>query len=282
MKVLPVKMRNMTIATVKVPAKKILQRYPVPALDKGLDVLELLASQPRGLSLSELATAASRKVSEIFRMVDGLKRRGYIAHDARSDKLVLTMRLFELAHRYPPTERMIAAALPEMEALTREVGQSCHMAVYSGGEMLVIAQIDSPLQMGFAVHVGARVGLMNSASGRVYLAFQNDHDRQAILAMLHDSSNNAVMTDAFFKRIAKKGYESVPSDLIRGVTNMSYPVLDMSGCCAAALTIPYLQWDDASHASKEVTRVRLGHAAAAVSSAIGSLPTPVLHDKMRT
>ena len=147
----------------KVPLKKPSQRYPVPALDKGLDLLELLAGQPRGMSLSELAVASTRKVSEIFRMVDCLKRRGYVGHDTRSDKLVLTMRLFELAHRYPPTERMIAAALPEMEALTRDVGQSCHLAVHSGGEMLVIAQVDSPLQMGFAVHVGARVGLTNSA-----------------------------------------------------------------------------------------------------------------------
>ena len=272
----------MTNVTDKASAKPKVQRYPVPALDKGLDVLELLASQPRGLSLSELAIAASRKVSEIFRMVDGLKRRGYIAHDARSEKLVLTMRLFELAHRYPPTERLIAAALPEMEALTRDVGQSCHMAVYSGGVMLVIAQVDSPLQMGFAVHVGARVGLLNSASGRVFLAFQNDHDRQRMLALQPDASNHTVKINAFVTRIVKKGYESVPSDLIRGVTNMSYPVLDMSGRCAAALTIPYLQWDDANHASKDVTRVRLGQAARAVSSAIGSLSAPSLHDKIRT
>lgn len=258
-------------AAVKKPVDKAVQRYPVPALDKGLDVLELLASQPRGLSLSELAIAATRKVSEIFRMVDGLKRRGYIMHDARTDKLVLTMRLFELAHRYPPTERLIAAALPEMEALSREVGQSCHMAVYSGGEMLVIAQIDSPLQMGFAVHVGARVGLMNSASGRVFLAFQNEAERHRILTLQPAALRSTSKAEAFVNRIAKKGYESVPSDLIRGVTNMSYPVLDMSGRCAAALTIPYLQWDDASHASKEVTRARLGVAAAAVSSAIGSL-----------
>jgi DNA-binding IclR family transcriptional regulator len=256
---------------VKTSVDKAPQRYPVPALDKGLDVLELLASQPCGLSLSELASAASRKVSEIFRMVDGLKRRGYIAHDARSDKLVLTMRLFELAHRYPPTERLIAAALPEMEALTREVGQSCHMAVYSGSDMLVIAQIDSPLQMGFAVHVGARVGLLNSASGRVFLTFQSEQERQRILASHAPGASAAVKVAGFVKRIVSKGYESVPSDLIRGVTNMSYPVLDMSGRSAAALTVPYLQWDDASHASKEVTRVRLGLAAAAVSSAIGSL-----------
>ena len=175
---------------------------------------------------------------------------------------------------------MIAAALPEMEALAREVGQSCHLAVYSSGEMLVIAQIDSPLQMGFAVHSGARVGLMNSASGRVFLAFQNDHDRQRLLASQPDASNNAITINGFVKRVAKKGYESVPSDLIRGVTNMSYPVLDMSGRCAAALTIPYLQWNDASHASKDLTRVRLGQAARAVSSAIGSLPAVVPHDKI--
>jgi DNA-binding IclR family transcriptional regulator len=263
-----------TKTSLKITAKKPAQRYPVPALDKGLDLLELLATHPRGMSLSELSVAASRKVSEIFRMVDCLKRRGFVGHDKHSDKLVLTMRLFELAHRYPPTERMIAAALPEMEALTREVGQSCHLAVYSAGEMLVIAQIDSPLQMGFAVHVGARVGLMNSASGRVYLSFQNLDDRHRILA-LQEGADETVATqkvEVFVKQIQKKGFESVPSDLIRGVTNMSYPVLDFSGRCAAALTIPFLQWDADNHASKEVTLKRLGQAAQAVSSAIGALP----------
>ena len=259
------------------------QRYPVPALDKGLDLLELLAQQPRGMSLSELAGAASRKVSEIFRMVDCLKRRGYIGHDVRSDRLVLTMRLFELAHRYPPTERMVAAALPEMEALTREVGQSCHLAVHSAGDMLVIAQVDSPLQMGFAVHVGARVGLTTSASGRVFLAFQNAEERERVLtlqdkpAMMNFPTRKPKLPPgkarvaAAIARIQKQGYEAVPSDLIRGVTNMSYPVLDFSEQSAASLTIPFLQWDGDGHCDRETTRRRLGQAAQAISSAIGLL-----------
>lgn len=268
----------MTTAKVK-PAsknaiKKPVQRYPVPALDKGLDLLELLAAQPHGLSLSELSVAASRKVGEIFRMVDCLKRRGFVGYDLHSDKLVLTMRLFELAHRFPPTERMIAAALPEMEALSREVGQSCHLAVYSAGDMLVIAQVDSPLQMGFAVHAGARVGLMNSASGRVYVSFQKPADRARILSLQGETAlkSTAQRANVFVMKIQKKGYESVPSDLIRGVTNMSYPVLDFSGRCCAALTIPFLQWDADNHASKAATLRRLGQAARVVSSAIGALP----------
>ena len=107
-------------------SQTIAVRYPVPDLDKGLDFLELLAQHPEGLGLSVLASEVDRSVSEIFRMVDCLKRRGYIATDHLSDRLVVTTRLFELAHLHPPTQQLISAALPRMRLLAREAGQSCH------------------------------------------------------------------------------------------------------------------------------------------------------------
>ena len=76
---------------------------------------------------------------------------------------------------------------------------------------------------------------------------------------------------AAIARIQKQGYEAVPSDLIRGVTNLSYPVLDFSEQSAASLTIPFLQWDGDGHCDRETTRRRLGQAAQAISSAIGLL-----------
>ena len=255
------------------PHKEPPQRYPVPALDKGLDVLELLAAHPHGLNLSDLALGVSRKVGEIFRMVDGLKRRGYIALDPDSDRLRLSMRLFELAHRHPPTERLISACLPEMQALARAVGQSCHVAIHSAGEMLVIAQVDSPRHMGFAVHVGARVGLKSSASGRVFVAFQTASEAARLLALVDGraaGSSNAAKT---FSTTAtrKKGYVSQQSNFIRGVTNMSYPILDFNGHAAAALTVPYLHWDgEHGYGGLETARLRLGMAARAISGAIGA------------
>ena len=256
----------------KTKADKTTPIYSVPALEKGLDMLELLAYEPRGLSLSELAIASSRKVSEIFRTVDCLKRRGFIRVDERTDRIILSMRMFELAHRFPPTERLIAAALPEMEALAREVGQSCHLAVHSAGNMLVIAQVDSPLQMGFAVHVGARIGLTTSSSGRVFLAYQSDAERERILTrqVNPEPVSNEKALGTSIQRIQRNGYEAVPSDLIRGVINMSYPILDISGKAVASLTIPFLQWDSHGHAGKEATRERLGKAARVLSEAIGA------------
>ena len=130
--------------------------YPVPALEKGLDLLEILSAQPAGFALVELAAATGKKVTEIFRMVACLKRRGYIVVDPTTERLTLGMKLFELAHRHPPTERLIAVALSQMQTLAQQTGQSCHLAVHSNGEMLVIAQVDSARHMGFAVHVGAK------------------------------------------------------------------------------------------------------------------------------
>ena len=50
-----------------------------PALEKGLDVLELLAAEPHGLNLQDIARRLDRSPNELFRMVDVLVRRGFLA-----------------------------------------------------------------------------------------------------------------------------------------------------------------------------------------------------------
>src|SRR5256885_17271743 len=95
-------------------------RYPTPALEKGLDILELFASEPTGLTKSEVARSLDRTVSEIFRMLVCLEERGYISQSKDGERFCLTLRLFKLAHEYPPTKRMITEALPIMQQATHE------------------------------------------------------------------------------------------------------------------------------------------------------------------
>ena len=92
----------------KTPATKLVRgtgaRYAAPALEKGLDVIELLARETDGLTLNEIARLLDRTSSELFRMVNALCRRGYIGqHD---DRYVLTLKLFELAHRHKPIKSL--------------------------------------------------------------------------------------------------------------------------------------------------------------------------------
>ena len=58
----------------------------------------------------------------------------------------------------------------------------CHLAVYDRGNLLVIAQVDGPGTWGISVRLGSRVGLIDTGSGRVMLAFQSVEQREQMLA----------------------------------------------------------------------------------------------------
>ena len=73
---MPVRKRSGSTGSAEKADKATL--YAVPALEKGLDVLELLAHQRDGLTATQIARELNRTVSEIFRMIICLKRRGYI------------------------------------------------------------------------------------------------------------------------------------------------------------------------------------------------------------
>jgi len=81
------------------------ERYRAPALDKGLDILELLASRDGAMSQVEIAKSLDRSAGEIFRMLNRLVRRGYVQR-TEEDRYALTLKLFELAHATPPLGRL--------------------------------------------------------------------------------------------------------------------------------------------------------------------------------
>ena len=109
-------------------ASQVETRYAVPALDKGLDVLELLAREAEGLSLNEIARALGRTSSELFEWVVALLRRGYI-EQLNGDRYTLTLKLFEMAHRHKPIKSLTAAAAPLMLEL---VHQTCNTVPCDG------------------------------------------------------------------------------------------------------------------------------------------------------
>jgi len=134
--------------------------YATPALDKGLDIIELLAQKSEGLTKSQLARELKRTVSEIFRMLLCLERRGYIAQ-VEEERYSLTLKLFKLVQEHPPTERLIVDALPVMHRLAHDTLQSCHLGVLEGGRVVILAQVNAPTDLGFFVKLGSTVDLMD-------------------------------------------------------------------------------------------------------------------------
>jgi len=244
-------------------------RYATPALEKGLDILELLAHQSDGLTKSELARSLDRSMSEIFRMLVCLEQRGYIAQVA-GERYLLTLKLFQLAHEHPPTERLTAKALPVMKRLAYKTGQSCHLAVIDTDKIVILAQVNPPTNLGFYVKLGSAVDVMEAASGYVILAHQSDEERARMVTEWKRRTGKQTPSDieGHLKRIRRAGYEKRASYQVAGVLNMSFPVCDARGSALGALTIPYIEYSTQSMGQKEVVD-SLKRATQEINGAIG-------------
>ena len=153
------------------PAEEREGTYRVPALDKGLDVLELLAGAPQGLTLKEIADQLGRTSQELFRVVRCLAARGYLLRD-RAQRLRLSTRMFELGSKHSSTQALVARAMPHMEKFAERTGESCSLLIVVRDRLLVIAEAESAGAVRFGLRVGALVELFRSITGRVALAFQ--------------------------------------------------------------------------------------------------------------
>jgi len=219
-----------------------LDKYRAPALDKGLDILELLAATEEGLSQAEIAKALERSPNEIYRMLDRLVRRGYVRR-TDSDRYELTLKLFELAHANPPIRRLVSQALPVLRRFAREAGQACHLVIHDRNILVVVAQVDSPGYWNVSIRVGSRIGLVNTGSGHVFLAFATPEERQLMLEDLERRASEP-LTPALEKRLDRvraQGFESMDSLQVAGVSNLSVPIFGPAGSVIAALTCPYTQ-----------------------------------------
>jgi DNA-binding IclR family transcriptional regulator len=248
--------------------------YSTPALEKGLDVIELLAHQPAGLTKSQIARELDRTVSEIFRMLICLERRGYISH-VQGDQYALTLKLFKLVQEHPPTERLIAEATPVMHRFAQETLQSCHMGVIEDGRVVILAQVNAPTSTGFYVKLGSSVDIMDASTGYVILAHQEEAQREATIAEWKRVTGKSTPADLkdHLTRIRRKGFEERASYQVKGVVNITFPIFDDRGSAIGALTAPHIEHLHAQMARSEVATV-LRKSAEEVTAAIGGHQQP--------
>lgn len=218
------------------------ERYRAPALDKGLDILELLASVEGGLTQADIAKRLGRSPNEFYRMLDRLVRRGYVSR-TDGDRYSLSLKLFGLAQMHAPIRRIASYATPLMRELAENSLQANQLVVFDRGAAVVIAQQEAPGYWGISIRVGSHISLFDTGSGHILLAFRTPEERAMMIAEnARDRAAPALKQDLDERldQIRERGYEMMPSVQTAGVVNLSAPILGPDGKAFAALTIPYI------------------------------------------
>jgi len=236
-------------------------KYRAPALDKGLDILELLSRTSSLLSFGEIARGVGHSKSQIFRMLQVLEERKYIERGEGDTGYRLTNRLFMLGMERPQNKDLVETALPIMHRLSDEILHPCHLAVASEDQMVVVARVDAPSDLGFVVRIGYRRSIAHSTSGAVLYAFQGEETRARWLEML-DEKGVSYKRKSFIERtdqVRKQGYGSFPSEAVDGVVDLSAPILQHDHAIGA-VAIPFLD--------RHPTKITIKHALARLRAAV--------------
>jgi DNA-binding IclR family transcriptional regulator len=243
--------------------------YSAPALDKGLDILEALSKCENGLTQQEIATRIGRNLGEIYRMLNCLVQRNYVAN--YGNVYTITSKMFQLSHFHPPTYRLLTEAMPIMEELSREVAFPCDLRVYHSGVLTVIASIQPPNGLGFMTRVGSEIAVAPSASGLVLVAFQDAAIKELRIRESLPNKSEAEI-EAFqlgLKEVATKGFASIKSKQYAGLHAISFPILDVNGFAIAAITVPMLaRIDGTEQTTQQEVEDKLRKSAAILSSKI--------------
>lgn len=251
------------------PGKKTAARYEAPALEKGLDILELLAGTTSPMSLSRISEAVGRSRSEMYRVLQVLERRHYLERLPDDDRYTLTNRLFLLGMERPAVKGLLEVALPMMHKLSEEIQQPCHLVVPSDEYMVVIARVEPPYQLGLVVRIGHRHPLLEATSGLVLVSFQPETVRAHWLQKYGSSTRRrgrATLLETI-AAIREQGYACMPSPIVPGVTDLSAPILQ-GHAAAAALAVPYMDLA-VVHMSRDEVIKTLRATAKEISSKLG-------------
>jgi len=157
------------------------KRYSVPAIKRAFELLEVLAGQDSGLTISKLQRRLKLPLSSVATIVYTLHDLGYLERYSNASAYYLSGKLFGIARRALDRMDIVSRCHSLLEEAVRESGLTAHLAVLREGESIYIDRVQSNGLVQVSSYVGMRWPAHTSAVGKVLLAFLSEPDLQKTL-----------------------------------------------------------------------------------------------------
>lgn len=228
---------------------------PVPALERGILVLETLAGSQRGLTLSEISRRLEIAKSSTYHILGTLESRGYLHRHEPTGRYRLGMGVIRLARQSVDALGIRDEARPVLLRLCRQLGLSVHLAVLDGDEAVIVEKMEALGSVRVASWIGRRLALNCTSLGKCLIAHlpPEEVERRFRLrgAVRHNEKTIAAMhrVREELALVRRRGYAVDDEEDELGVRCVGAPVFGGNGETAAAIS--------ATGTTTEIPRSRL-------------------------
>ncbi|MGQ0429991.1 MAG: IclR family transcriptional regulator [Gammaproteobacteria bacterium] len=207
-----------------------------------LDIIERMAEARRPLGLSELAVATGMPKPRVYRHLQTLLTRGYVAQQARSDKYGLTHRLSHLGRAITEQTEFPFEARKVMPVLRERAGQSVAIGQIEDDGVRVVDILPHRSAVEITTRPGTLFDFHCTAQGKIALAFGPPELWRRVQRAPLRRWTAATITDrerlkAEVERVRRQGWAVAPGEILSGVNALAAPVFDASGALAGTIGI---------------------------------------------
>nr|WP_245958731.1 IclR family transcriptional regulator [Microbacterium bovistercoris] len=222
------------------------RRPQVPAADQTLRILRHLARRPAPIAASALARDLDIPRSTVYHLLATLEEHGFVVHLAQDRRWGLGTSAFELAGGYARQEPLARLGRPLVAGLADRLGESAHLAVMSGRDVLYIVEERAVRRPALVTDVGVRLPAHLTATGRAMLAAL---PKVQVRALYPDASSFTERTGRgprkpselreLLRMVRQSGVATEDGEITEGFRSVAAAVTDHAGWPAAAIAVTW-------------------------------------------
>jgi len=217
-----------------------------PAARHTLAMLRHLAAQRGPVTAASIAAALSLPRSTVYRLLGVLEEYGFVLHFPEERRYGIGIAAFEISSGFSRQEPLTRLGGPVLAALVDRVGESGHLAVLHGRDVIYLIEERAPRRPSLVSDVGVRLPSHLTASGRALLSTL---PKSQLRALFPDRTAFAQRTDRevsgygdlrrLMTEVRAQGYATENGDITPGLASVAVAVRDHTGWPAASIAVTF-------------------------------------------
>lgn len=217
--------------------------YKAQVLERSFAILDVLAESTEDLSLADMEERLDLNKSTSYRLLRTLERHRFAEKDFGTGKYRLGSKLLELGARAVARFDLVTIGRPFLEKLSAQSGETAHLGVLSGREVVSIAVANGRHNLRMSVTVGGKAPVHCSSLGKAILALLPEAEVDVVLgkeplrAHTRHTTTRRLDLKAELAQIRTRGFAIDDEELEDGLKCIGAGIQDYSGRVVGALSL---------------------------------------------
>lgn len=219
--------------------------YAIQTVTNALRLLEAFDGHEE-LGVTDLARRLHLHKNNVFRLLATLEDAGWIEQSADSERYRLGAACLRIAHAFVRTHGLTRRARPALERLARETGETSHLGVLRGFQVVHLDGAQAGGMVVTALRVGEQMPAHCTALGKVLLgcgpageleAYDRRVASRGLTAFTPETICDRDKLVEHLRRVGGLGWATDLEETSPGLTCAAAPILDAAGCVVGALSV---------------------------------------------